>query len=417
MTAAAAIRATRDTSLRGRAFYESLGSPKLILAPMVDGSELCWRELSRRHGADLCYTPMFHAKMFSDHPKNRAKFWSSMLDRPERGLIVQFCANDPQVLLRSARVVEPYCDAVDINFGCPQGVARKGRYGAFLQEDWDTVGNLVRTLADNLSIPVTAKIRILETPQRTLEYARHVLASGASWLAVHCRTREQKGQFSGLGDWSVLRYLRDNIPPEVVLLANGNVLYHEDIHRCLETTGFDGMLVAETNLHNPAIFTKDAYPRLDQILAEYLEILDQEDDPISAKSVRGHVFKLIKPFLDRFPEYRATVGACGTRDDDGRAKLDEVLRAVEREVTSFLEKHPEPAQQAWPRDARGYRQIPWYRAQPYYRPLRDPPSKAAEEHAADASLKRSIDVVQAGDVPLPDEDGHRDRKVAMTSAS
>ena len=75
-----------------------------------------------------------------------------------RPLLVQFCANDPETLLAAARQVEHQCDAVDINLGCPQRIARRGHYGAFLMDDWDVIAALVRTLADNLSVPVTCKV-------------------------------------------------------------------------------------------------------------------------------------------------------------------------------------------------------------------------------------------------------------------
>lgn len=219
---------------------------------------------------------MLHSRMFVETPKFRDNHFqpirSGLASLPtitdssasdiyldgnptiDRPLLVQFCSNSPNNLLEAAKYVQPFCDAVDLNLGCPQGIARKGHYGAFLQEDWDLVYKLVNTLHKNLDVPVTAKMRILETKEKTLEYANTIVSAGASILTVHGRHRDQKSHNTGLADWSVIRYLRENLPPDTVLFANGNILRHEDIARCLEATGADGVMSAEGNLCDPTIF-------------------------------------------------------------------------------------------------------------------------------------------------------------------
>jgi tRNA-dihydrouridine synthase 1 len=174
----------------------------------------------------------------------------------DRPLTVQFCSNDPDDFLNAAKHVAPFCDAVDLNLGCPQGIARRGHYGSFLQEEPDLIARMIRKLHEELDVPVTAKMRILETREATLAYAKTLLDAGASIITVHGRRREQKGHNTGLADWSMIRFLRENLPKETVIFANGNVLQREDIEACLRETGADGVMSAEGNLHDPTIFAE-----------------------------------------------------------------------------------------------------------------------------------------------------------------
>lgn len=100
--------------------------------------------LCRKYGATAAYTPMLHARLFSEGAKYREEHLTTCpKDRP---LFVQFCANDPDVLVNAAQHVEEAADYIDLNFGCPQRIAKKGRYGAFLMDDLPCVASLVRAL-------------------------------------------------------------------------------------------------------------------------------------------------------------------------------------------------------------------------------------------------------------------------------
>ena len=306
----------------------------------------------------LAYTPMLHSRLFTETQKFRDHHFQPIKaglsspprskDTPaelyldghpqiDRPLFVQFCANSPDHLLEAARYVEPYCDAVDLNLGCPQGIAKKGNYGAFLQEDWGLIYKLINKLHTNLNVPVTAKMRILESKEKTLDYAKMILSAGASVITVHGRQRDQKGHKTGLADWSVLRFLRQNLPPDTVIFANGNILGHDDIWRCLEETGADGVMSAEGNLYDPTIFAKppDAGHegreywrgrdgrggyRMDAVFRRYMDIIYKhvlEDSPPARKPL----FLPSDPLYVEFPtNVNGSINAYGDEPPAKRQK-------------------------------------------------------------------------------------------------
>ncbi|ODV95696.1 hypothetical protein PACTADRAFT_43130 [Pachysolen tannophilus NRRL Y-2460] len=395
----------KKVKLQGRDLFNAIGCPTKIVAPMVDQSELAWRILSRKYGATLCYTPMMHARLFATQEKYRKDMWSELdgdqkFDRP---LIAQFCANDPEYLLQAAKLVQDKVDAVDLNLGCPQGIARKGHYGAFLMDDWDLVHKLIRTLHENLNVPVTAKIRVYDDLEKSLDYAKMVLDAGAQFITIHGRTREMKGQNTGLANWDTLRYLRDNLPNDTVFFSNGNILYPDDIDRCIKNVNCDGVMSAEGNLFNPGVFwTKDndkekQYPRVDKITREYFEILTKTPGHASRHAFKNHLFKYLRNFLPKHTDIRTDIAKL--HSSAPLEEFEKIVISIEKIVQEiFTNEDIEKLDiiEDGPLEAWGgcYKTIPYWRCQPYFRPVNGVDGKERVKEA----LKNTVSTINQTDI-------------------
>ncbi|OVA15886.1 tRNA-dihydrouridine synthase [Macleaya cordata] len=295
------------------AHWKKLGAPKLIVAPMVDNSELPFRMLCRKYGAEAAYTPMLHSRIFSENGKYRTQeFTTCKEDRP---LFVQFCANNPDTLLEAAQMVGPHCDYVDINLGCPQRIARRGNYGAFLMDNLPLIKSLVEKLAQNLQVPVSCKIRIFPNLEDTITYARMLEDAGCALLAVHGRTRDEKDGTKFRADWTAIKAVKEAL--RIPVLANGNIRHMDDVRSCLEETGVDGVLSAESLLENPALFAgfrtaewiegeeeSNRDGGLDQgdLLVEYLKLCEKY--PVPWRMIRVHVHRMLGDWFRIHPDVR-----------------------------------------------------------------------------------------------------------------
>ena len=230
---------------------------QMVLAPMVGGSELAFRLLARRHGAQLCYTPMICCEEFSKPGAGVHLLEHHVDDCP---LVAHFSGNDPQKLLNAARQAERCCGvvAVDLNLGCPQRSAQSGHFGAFLcaePADRLLVLRIVSTLAAQLTVPVFCKIRLLDELDDTLVFVKQLQDAGCALLAVHGRYRgSPMHRRDGPAHLDQIKLIKQKL--SIPVITNGNVRNAAELVESLHITGADGVMAAEGALDDPAIFAK-----------------------------------------------------------------------------------------------------------------------------------------------------------------
>lgn len=244
------------------------GRPTILASPMVHQSELAFRLQARRYDVDVASTPMLHARLLVECPSYRERELQTHAgDFP---LVAQLCGHDPGEFAKAAGVLcEAGVSAIDINFGCPQAVAKRGRYGAYLLEDVPLMQRLVSALAEathGSSIPVTCKMRCLNSREATVDVAEALVEAGVSVLTLHGRTLVQNKQRSGSANWERIRDVCEALGAThksggesgVSVVANGSVASLSDAVKLAAFTGAEGVMSAEALLENPAMFMRDA---------------------------------------------------------------------------------------------------------------------------------------------------------------
>jgi len=304
-----------------------------IVAPMVDQSDLPFRFLARRYSSNLCYTPMIHSRMFTTDVKYREKFMPQFDEakHPLGGPVFhQFCGNDAETMLAAVNLLPNYCEVVDINCGCPQGIAKRGGYGAFLLEEGDKLVKIVKTLVEKSNRRVTVKVRILPTGiSDSIALYTRLVDAGASLLTIHGRTRHQKGQLTGKVDWNAIKQVVDALGCRIPIIANGGISSMDDVRACIAQTGVRGVMSSEGVLEYPALFMetnvattegKRTGPSRVTLAREYLE-LDLKfpnncgGQGSGLKCAKTHLQHFLYSDLQPFPEARTAMHESHSNED------------------------------------------------------------------------------------------------------
>lgn len=98
--------------------------------------------------------------------------------------------------------------------GCPKEFSIKGGMGVALMAQPHKASHILMTLVNNLSIPVTCKIRIFQTAEETLELVNTLVSTGIKAIAIHGRTRDERPQHAVHTD--IIRYVAERLSIPVI---------------------------------------------------------------------------------------------------------------------------------------------------------------------------------------------------------
>jgi tRNA-dihydrouridine synthase B len=137
---------------------------------------------------------------------------------------------------------------IDINLGCPSNTVCRNGGGSSLLRDLTSLRPLIKSIRDNYSGHLTAKIRIGYHDTSGFEDSLKLLNDeGIELITVHGRTRDQ--MYKEPATWSYIA--RAVEVSQVPIVGNGDVWHAKDINRMLNETGCHGVMVARGALRYP----------------------------------------------------------------------------------------------------------------------------------------------------------------------
>jgi len=258
-----------------------LGERPVLLAPMEDVTDISFRLMCKRFGADLVYTEFVSSDALIRHVnKTKAKLTISPEERP---VAIQIYGKEVDAMVEAARICESANpDIIDLNFGCPvKKVAHKGA-GAGMLRNIPLMLAITREVVKAVRIPVTVKTRLGWDMDNLIitDLAEQLQDCGIAALTIHGRTRAQ--MYTGNADWTLIGEVKHNPRIHIPVIGNGDITSPESCRDGFDRYGVDGVMIGRGSIGQPWIFREVKYwlTTGEKLIPEpfewYLDILKQQ---------------------------------------------------------------------------------------------------------------------------------------------
>lgn len=229
----------------------SLSKPIYVLAPLAGYTDLPFRSVAKKFGADLTVSEMISSNALSHgSQKTLHMLKKASIEDPYS---VQISGSDVNIVRSAVEILNEQngIDIIDLNCGCPVPKVVGHGSGSSLLLNLPLMGEIIKTMKETSNKSLTSvKIRLGFEKKNHIEIAKMVEGSGADFIAVHGRTRA--GKFKSEVDYDAIKEIKQalNIP----VIANGDIDSYEKAKWVLEHTGCDGVMIGRGAIGAPWIF-------------------------------------------------------------------------------------------------------------------------------------------------------------------
>jgi len=234
----------------------SFSKPIYVLAPLAGYTDLPFRSVTKKFGADLTVSEMLSSNALAHNSqKTMHMLQKSSLEDPYS---VQIAGANVDIVREAVEILNDQngIDIIDLNCGCPVPKVVGHGSGSSLLLDLPLMGQIISTIKKTSNKSMTSvKIRLGFEKKNHIDIAKIVQDSGADFIAVHGRTRV--GKFKAEVDYDAIREIKESV--SIPVIANGDIDSFEKAQWVLDHTGADGLMIGRGAVGAPWIFHQLKY--------------------------------------------------------------------------------------------------------------------------------------------------------------
>lgn len=248
---------------------------KILLAPMEDITNLSFRILAKRYGADLTFTEMIPANFVVKFSKKseyiKTKMYYKLMTNSYDCSFVQLFGNDADIISKAAKILEKEdFKGIDINMGCPAPKIVKNGSGSYLLKRPELVEEILLKTRNAIKKPLSVKIR-LGFDEVNYEQIIKIAEKYVDFITIHGRLQTQG--YSGTADWEEIRKAK-NIS-KVPIVGNGDIDTLKEARRKISEGYCDAVMIGRASYKNIKLFSGiDNLSKLDSrnLILEYYDL-------------------------------------------------------------------------------------------------------------------------------------------------